>query len=46
VFDLRDIVSAYDATYVTLAEALQCRLITRDAKLARTTGQGAQIEIR
>lgn len=33
-FALRDNVSAYDAAYVALAEALGCRLITRDGRLA------------
>lgn len=31
----RDNVSAYDATYVTLAEILPCPLVTADAKLGR-----------
>ena len=31
VWELRDNVSAYDATYVALAEALACELITADA---------------
>ena len=44
-FRLRDRVSAYDAAYVVLAEALDCLLITRDARLARTTGHEARIEL-
>ena len=35
VWELRDAVSAYDATYVALAEALDARLVTGDARLAR-----------
>jgi predicted nucleic acid-binding protein len=42
---LRDNLSAYDAAYVALAEALDCALITRDGRLARTTGHDARIEV-
>jgi predicted nucleic acid-binding protein len=45
VFQLRDNISAYDAAYVALAEALDCSLVTRDARLARSSGHDAQIEI-
>lgn len=45
-FQLRDNVSGYDAVYVALAEALHCPLVTRDGRLARSTGHSAQIEIR
>lgn len=38
VWELRDNVSAYDATYVALAEALDCALLTADARLSRTPG--------
>jgi predicted nucleic acid-binding protein len=34
-FDLRDTLSAYDATYVALAEALDAQLLTADRRLAR-----------
>jgi predicted nucleic acid-binding protein len=44
-FQLRDNVSAYDAAYVALAEALECPLVTRDVRLARSTGHGARIEV-
>lgn len=45
-FQLRDTISAYDAAYVALAEALECPLLTRDEHLARSTGQMVQIEVR
>ncbi len=40
---LRDNLSAYDAAYVALAEALQCPLISRDGPLARSTGHRALV---
>jgi predicted nucleic acid-binding protein len=43
---MRDTVSAYDAAYVSLAEALDCPLLTRDARLARSAGHDARIELR
>jgi predicted nucleic acid-binding protein len=45
-FQLRDNVSAYDAAYVALAEALECPLVTRDRRLARANGHEAHIEVR
>lgn len=38
VWQLRENLTAYDATYVALAEALQCSLVTADARLARAPG--------
>jgi predicted nucleic acid-binding protein len=38
VWELRDNLSAYDATYVALAEALECPLLTADARLSRAPG--------
>jgi predicted nucleic acid-binding protein len=38
VWALKDNVSAYDATYVALAEALGCSLVTGDARLAAAPG--------
>jgi len=45
-FQLRDTVSAYDAAYVALAEALDCSLLTRDGRLARSSGHLVPIEVR
>jgi predicted nucleic acid-binding protein len=44
-FQLRDNVSPYDAASVVLAEALDCPLVTRDARLARSSGHSARIEV-
>ena len=45
-FQLRDNLTAYDAAYVALAEALDCPLVTRDSRLARSSGHGARVEVR
>ncbi len=45
-FALRDNVSTYDTAYVALAEALECPLLTRDSRLAGSSGHSAQIEVR
>lgn len=37
-YELRSNVSPYDATYVALAEHLNCALLTADARLARAHG--------
>lgn len=38
VWELRDNLSAYDATYVALAEQLACSLVTADGRLSRAPG--------
>ncbi|MCX2712420.1 type II toxin-antitoxin system VapC family toxin [Mycolicibacterium sp. J2] len=38
VCELRDTVTTYDAMYVALAEALDCPLVTADARLSRAPG--------
>ena len=45
VWQLRHNVSAYDAVYVALAEALSVSLVTGDEKLARAPGLRARIEL-
>ena len=45
IWDLRNNLTAYDAAYVALAEALDTPLLTRDRRLAATAGHGAQIEL-
>ena len=38
IWELRDNLSAYDAAYVALAEALDCTLLTGDARISGTPG--------
>lgn len=45
IWELRGNLTAYDAAYVALAEALDARLLTRDARLAAAPGHRAQIEL-
>ena len=42
---LRDNVTAYDAIYVALAEAIEAPLVTCDGPLARALGHRASIEV-
>ena len=42
--ELRESLTAYDALYVALAEALDAPLLTCDAKLARSTGHRATVQ--
>lgn len=44
VWSLRSNVSAYDAVYVALAEALDTRVLTCDARLARAPGLARRVE--
>ena len=44
-WQLRGNVTAYDATYIALAEALGCVVITCDAKLANAPGPRCQIDL-
>lgn len=45
VWQLRDNVTAYDAAYVAVAEALDALLLTADERLSRATGPRCGIEI-
>ena len=45
VWELRDNVTAYDACYVALAEALDCALLTADARLSRASGPICEVEV-
>ena len=42
---LRDNVSAYDAMYVVLAEAIEATIVTCDRPLAKAPGRGSRIEV-
>lgn len=43
IWALRDNLTAYAAAYVALAEGLEAPLLTRDERLARVPGHGANI---
>ena len=44
-YELRANVTPYDATYVGLAEGLDCTLVTADGRLARAPGIQCNVEI-
>ena len=44
-WELRDTLSAYDATYAALAEALDATLLTGDRRLAAAIGPACAIEV-
>jgi predicted nucleic acid-binding protein len=44
-WELRHTMTAYDAAYVALAEALQCSLLTADLPLSRAGGLRCEIEL-
>jgi predicted nucleic acid-binding protein len=45
IWELRNNVTAYDAAYLALAEALQAPVVTRDSRLAGASGHRAMIEL-
>ena len=45
IWELRDNLSAYDAGYVALAEALDCSLVTADARISRVPGVRCPITV-
>jgi len=45
IWELRSNVTAYDAAYLALAEALECPLVTRDRRLAKAPGHRATVEV-
>ena len=45
IWDLRENLTAYDATYVALAETLNAPLVTKDARLVRSSGHRAAVEL-
>ena len=44
-YELRANVTPYDAAYIGLAEALNCELVTADARLAAAPGPRCQVRI-
>jgi predicted nucleic acid-binding protein len=44
-WELRSNLTAYDATFIALAEALNAPLVTCDARLARAPGSSAVVEL-
>jgi predicted nucleic acid-binding protein len=45
VWELRNNLTAYDAVYIALAEALGAPLLTRDRRLAAAAGHHARVEL-
>jgi predicted nucleic acid-binding protein len=45
VWELRHNMTAYDAVYVALAEALDAPLLTRDRRIAAAAGHHARVEL-
>lgn len=45
IWELRDNLSAYDATYVAVAEAMEAPLVTADARLARAPGPRCTVTV-
>jgi predicted nucleic acid-binding protein len=45
IWELRSNLTAYDAAYVALAEALDAPLLTRDRRIAGASGHRARVEL-
>jgi predicted nucleic acid-binding protein len=45
IWELRENLTAYDAAYVALAEALRCELVTADGRLAQAPGPACAITV-
>jgi predicted nucleic acid-binding protein len=44
IWELRHVVTPYDAAYIALAEALEVALVTADARLSRASGGYCDVE--
>lgn len=44
-YELRDNVTVYVATYVALAEALDCSMVTADVRLANASGVRCEVDV-
>ncbi len=45
IWELRSVMTAYDAAYIALAEALDAPLVTTDARLGRAPGSRCVVEV-
>jgi predicted nucleic acid-binding protein len=45
IWELRHVVTPYDAAYIALAEVLEAALVTADARLSRTAGLHCEVEV-
>jgi predicted nucleic acid-binding protein len=45
MWELRDNLTAYDAAYVALAEAIECPLVTADARISRACGLRCSVTV-
>ena len=45
IWDLRRNLTAYDAAYIALAEALDATFLTRDARISKAPGTGVRMEV-